>query len=194
MKLLVIDCCIRGELSGTRKLYEAYLKTLGPDIEIERLYLCEQELKPYGMEDITKRTALLEEGNTIHEIFRYAHQFVNADRILIGAPYWDWSFPSLLKVYLEQVSVSGLTFRYEGSKCIGQCRADKILYFSTCGGFVEQTHQGVEYMKEIGSMFGIPEVEAYTVEGLDIEPEKREELLEQGIRRMLEMVKEKNGQ
>ena len=98
MKLLVVDCCIRGNLSGTRKLYEAYLETLPSTVEIERLYLCEEDLRPYRMEDIEKRIALLEAGNTSHEMFHYAHQFVNADRILIAAPYWDWSFPALLKV------------------------------------------------------------------------------------------------
>lgn len=181
MKLLVIDCCIRGEWSGTKRLYESYLDTLGEEVEIERLYLCEEDLQPMLMDAITKRTQLLAEGALDHEMFRYAHQFVGADRILIAAPYWDWSFPSLLKVYLEHVSVSGLTFRYEGADCIGQCRADRILYFATCGGYLTGAHQGVEYMKEIGAMFGIPEVEAYVIEGLDVEPERREERLAQGI-------------
>ena len=54
-----------------------------------------------------QRERLLETGELTHPRFRYAHQFKNADRIVIAAPFWDLSFPALLKVYIENVSVQG---------------------------------------------------------------------------------------
>ncbi len=44
--------------------------------------------------------------------FRYARQFAGADEIVIAAPYWDLSFPSVLKVYLEHICITGITFQY----------------------------------------------------------------------------------
>ena len=43
-----------------------------------------------------------------------------ADEIVIGAPYWDLSFPAALKVYIEHVSVCDIAFHYtEDAQCEG---------------------------------------------------------------------------
>ncbi|MCR4939729.1 MAG: NAD(P)H-dependent oxidoreductase [Treponemataceae bacterium] len=192
MRILVVDCCIRKEKSATRKLLESYLRfrsdgvdAPGGDLtEIERLYLTEEKLVPLTAEDIEHRQSLLDAGNLNDPVFRYAKQFSMADEILIAAPYWDWSFPSLLKVYIEHVSVSGISFIYRGPSPTGLCKAKKIRYFSTCGGFTEGPHEGVSYIRRVGKAFGINEVQEYTIEGLDIDPEKRDEVLASGIERL----------
>lgn len=75
-------------------------------------------------------------------MFCYANQFKAADVIVIAAPYWDLSFPSLLKVYLEHVAIVGITFGYEESGSVGYCHGDKIVYLSTCGGYIEGRSSG----------------------------------------------------
>ena len=55
-KILVIDCCIREEKSATRKLYEKFLSTLKTsDVEIEKLYLMQEDLVPFTNDDIVLR-------------------------------------------------------------------------------------------------------------------------------------------
>lgn len=192
MKVLVVDCCIRKEKSATRKLLESYIQSrvlvgaapYGEAPEIERLYLTEEKLAPLSDEDVEHRLKLLSDGRLDDPIFRYSKQFSSADEILIAAPYWDWSFPSLLKVYMENVSVSGITFVYRGPNPTGLCKAKRILYFSTCGGFTEGPHEGVAYIRRIGRAFGINEVLEYTIEGLDIDPQKREKVLAHGIKKL----------
>lgn len=177
MKLLIVDCCIREEKSATRKLYESYLKSLNrTNWEIEKIYLMHENMLPLTNNDIKLRDKLLQSSNTEHEIFKYAKQFAAADEIIIAAPYWDLSFPSLLRVYFERISVVGITFDYEGTKSIGCCKAGKIIYFSTCGGFINGEHLGVEYVKQLAKVFGINNVEKYIVEGLDIDTTKREKI------------------
>lgn len=177
MKLLIVDCCIREEKSATRKLYESYLKSLNrTNWEIEKIYLMHENILPLTNDDIKLRDKLLQNSNTEHEIFKYAKQFAAADEIIIAAPYWDLSFPSLLRVYFERISVVGITFDYEGTKSIGCCKAGKIIYFSTCGGFINGEHLGVEYVKQLAKVFGINNVEKYIVEGLDIDATKREKI------------------
>lgn len=177
MKLLIVDCCIREEKSATRKLYESYLKSLNrTNWEIEKVYLMHENILPLTNDDIKLRDKLLQSSNTKHEIFKYAKQFAAADEIIIAAPYWDLSFPSLLRVYFERISVVGITFDYEGTKSIGCCKAGKIIYFSTCGGFINGEHLGVEYVKQLAKVFGINNVEKYIVEGLDIDTTKREKI------------------
>ena len=92
-----------------------------------------------------------------------------SDDIVIGVPYWDLSFPAAFKTYLEHVSVCELTFHYtEDARCEGICKAKRITYITTCGGFVEGANFGYEYIVGIAKMFGIPEVRFVAAEGLDI--------------------------
>lgn len=184
MKILVVDCCIRGEESRTKKLYEAFLENVNKEDIIEILNLNHEKLMPMTLEEIYERDRLVKMGEKDHPMFRYANQFKEADTIVIAAPYWDLSFPSLLKVYLEHVAVTGITFGYEESGSVGYCHGDKVFYLSTCGGYIEGRHLGAEYVREFAAMMGIHQFEAFTVEGLDIDPLKAEEMLEDGIYRM----------
>ena len=115
---LFINCCPRGE-SRTEKLARALLKALG---EYEELRLYDEPLHPLGRADIAKRDALLAEKKYDDEMFRYARQFAAADRIVIAAPLWDLSFPAQLKVYLENIYVTGIVTKYsEAGKPVGLC-------------------------------------------------------------------------
>ena len=46
-------------------------------------------------------------------MLRHARQFRDADIVVIAAPYYDLSFPSALKNYLEAICCVGLTFYYD---------------------------------------------------------------------------------
>ena len=56
-------------------------------------------------------------------------------------------FPSILKVYLEHVCVTGITFHYVGYETQGLCKAKKAVYISTAGGFVGAHHLGQGYIR-----------------------------------------------
>lgn len=182
--MLVIDCCIREEESYTRKYYEAYLDKFA-DGDVKIVKLAELSLQPLNRQLLTKRDELCEAGDFENDFFRLVRQFQSADEILIAAPYWDLAFPALLKVYLEWITVNGLTFGYgaDGS-CIGKCRAERLLYFSSCGGYTGGKNLGFEYVKELAAMLGIPRSFAYTIEGMDIDPSRRDVLLKEASDRL----------
>lgn len=188
--MLVIDCCLRGEDSATRRYYQAYLEAAAPE-RVEMVELARLGLRPLDWETLALRDRLSAEGRFDHVLFHLARQFRDAEEILIAAPFWDLSFPSLLKVYLEQVSVAGLTFGYtQEGQCVGHCRARRLLYFSTCGGYVGEEHLGFAYVKALGAMLGIPECVPYILEGLDIDPAQRETVLAEGILRLRSQLAE----
>ncbi|MBR1938767.1 MAG: NAD(P)H-dependent oxidoreductase [Spirochaetales bacterium] len=181
MKLLVIDACVRGDESGTRRFYTRYLESLkDEDIEVSLLDLAKADLKPYTKEEIYFRDSLSSEEKEKHEICAFAREFRDADEILVAAPYWDLSFPSCLKVYLEKVSTVGVTFLATEKGYEGLCKAKKARYFTTAGGIVT-AHLGYEYVRTLFKMFGIEETELYTIEGLDLDKNKREQYLTEGI-------------
>ena len=188
--MLVIGCCLRGEDSATRRYYQAYLEAATPE-RVEMVELARLGLRPLDWETLALRDRLSAEGRFDHVLFHLARQFREVEEILIAAPFWDLSFPSLLKVYLEQVSVAGLTFGYtQEGQCVGHCRARRLLYFSTCGGYVGEEHLGFAYVKALGAMLGIPECVPYILEGLDIDPAQRETVLAEGILRLRSQLAE----
>lgn len=43
---------------------------------------------------------------------QYLDEFLSSDIVVIGAPMYNFSFPSQLKAWLDRLSVAGKTFRY----------------------------------------------------------------------------------
>ena len=121
--LLYVDCCIRREASRTRKLAEAFLNSLPEGWRVEKVTLMDEPLLPLMEGGFVQRDELLQKGDFSHRRFDYAWQFQKADAILIAAPFYDLSIPALLKVYIENVSVDGITFECDAQGLRGACRA-----------------------------------------------------------------------
>ena len=108
-------------------------------------------------------------GDFSSPVFDPAKEFASADTIVIAVPFWDLSFPSVLKRYLEQVCVSGLTFCYENDLPKGLCRAKKLWYVTTAGGPIYSEDFGYGYVKALAqTFFGIGECRFIKAEGLDM--------------------------
>lgn len=165
--ILFINACVR-ENSRTDELAQYLLGNL--DGQVQTVCLTEENIKPLDCELLAKRDQLLRNGNTDDEFFALARQFAAADTIVIAAPYWDLMFPSMLKVYLENITVCGITFRYS-EKGIPQslCKAQKLYYVTTSGGFIGDNNFGFDYIRAVASgFFGISDVKFFSAEGLDI--------------------------
>ncbi len=185
-KALYIDCCIRGGQSRTRQLAEAFLAAYGAreDVQIERLTLMDEPILPLQGGFFWQRERLLACGALEHPRFRYAHQFRQAERIIIAAPFWDLSFPALLKIYIENLCVQGITFDCdEQNGCFGVCRAEKMLFLTTRGGALEGSgmDNGTKYLQDMAKFFGIPAFDYVAADGLDLGLEPAEEILRRAI-------------
>ncbi|MBQ9954427.1 MAG: NAD(P)H-dependent oxidoreductase [Eggerthellaceae bacterium] len=182
MTTLFVNACIRGERSRTLRLCREYLEGLE---DVQEVNLVDLKLPAlYDVDFVDHRAKLEADGKLDDPMFDLAKQFAEADEIVIGAPYWDLSFPAALKVYIEHVSVCEVTFHYtEDSRCEGLCKAKRLVYLTTGGGPVKPTNFGYEYLCGIAKMFGIPETafacaEFLDVVGIDVEAKMAEALEE----------------
>ena len=170
-KLLFLNACIDRERSRTLRIARAAVSVLEDrGYETEEIVLEDEYVLPMTTEILGKRNTLLKEGRYDNPMFSNARTFRNADRIIIAAPFWDFGFPSVLKTYLESVSCPGITYRYtpEG-ELIGLCRAERITYITTRGGFVsDEKDLGFATIGELGNYFGIPEVDCISANAMDI--------------------------
>lgn len=173
MKVLFVNACIRGEASRTRKLCRAGLEEIRkkyPDAVIEELCLDGEEIRPLHSDTLAQRHALETAGEFDDPMFRYAHQFAEADCIVIGAPYWEYQFPALLRCWVEHISVGGLTFGYgEDGRPHGLCKGDRILYITTAGGPILDRNCGFDYLKTLFSnMMGFTKFDCVAAECTDV--------------------------
>ena len=166
-KILFINACVRP-CSRTLELAETLLQKLKGDVEEVRLY--EMSLPVLDLNVMTQRDLAAQKNDFSDPVFDAAKQFAAADIIVIAAPYWDLMFPAVLKTYLENITVSGITFRYSSQgRPESLCKAKYLHYVTTAGGFIGQNDFGFSYVKALAqNFFEIPEVNRYAAEGLDI--------------------------
>lgn len=181
MKALFINACVRRE-SRTALLCTEYMAKHWQNAEVTELDLNEMKLAALDRAGLARRSHDEDAAKLDGPAFRLAHDFAEADEILIGAPYWDCSFPALLKIYLEHVCVTGVTFGYgEDGTPVGLCRAGKLTYITTAGGYLPEPSSVELHMQELCHMLGINTLEFHKAEGLDIQGNDVTEILDRAL-------------
>ena len=179
-QILWIDACARQN-SRTRLLAQKVLEKLDGRVTERNLY--REQLFPLEWEQVERRGRCVAAGDLSAPLLQYATEFAAADEIVVAAPYWDLSFPAILKVYFEHVTITGVTFRYspEGIP-IGLCRAKRLFYITTAGGPIAGRNLGFDYVKALAAAFyGIPQVRCFQAENLDIQGADAAGILQQAI-------------
>ena len=179
--ILLVNACVRKE-SRTKRLADALIEKL--EGEVEEVKLWEAEFPAADEAFLQKRDALIAGEEWSHPMFEHARQFAAADKIVVAAPYWDLSFPAVLKQYFEQVNVTDITFRYTPEGIPEPlCKAKRLFYVMTAGGTFAPEKYGYGYVKALAqSFYGIDNVELIKAVGLDIDGADEERIMEKAMR------------
>lgn len=166
-QILFINSCVRPT-SRTLQLAQHLLSQL--DGDITEISLEKEGITSLDWPTLQLRDELLAKKDFSHPLLRYAHQFAQADTIVVAAPYWDLAFPATLRTYLEAVTVCGITFGYtpEGVPQ-GFCNAKHLYYVTTAGGPIGENNWGYDYVRSLcRTFYGIPETHCFQAENLDV--------------------------
>ena len=152
-------------------------------MKYEQLDLATMDFKPLAGEFFEAREKLLAAGNREHERFRYAHQFAEADLLLIAAPFWDLSVPAIVKLYIENISVEGITFGCDETGMYGLCKAKECIFFTTRGSVYGDgdLEHGASYLRALCKMYGVDCFTCICAEGIDAFPDKQDEIMKQAL-------------
>ncbi len=175
MQILYINACVRST-SRTAGLAQHFLQAVQmqhPDCTITELALDAMHLQPLTNSTLAQRDRFSTVPDFTPPLFDLAHQFAQADRIVIAAPFWEMSYPAVLRIYLELVSVCGITFRYDAQgHPIGMCKADKLVYITTRGGIASGElaflEHALPHLRTLCMLYGIGNMQEIVAEGLDI--------------------------
>lgn len=181
--LLVIDSCINRQTSRTEKLANSLIEKLLPlGYKEKRVILEEENIGHLDSKKFLERDALIRKGDYSHSFFKYAKELADADIVVIAAPYWDFSFPTLLKEWIEAVSAMGICYNYdEYGASHGLAKAEALFYVSTAGGAVKEVDFGYLEIKSLAERIGITKVEEVLIENIDIVGNDPHKMLEEKI-------------
>lgn len=178
--ILFINACVWEE-SRTKRIADHLLDML--DGPVEEVRLKDVRFPVVDMEFLDRRDRLKETGDYSDPIFDFGKQFASADIIVVAAPYWDLSFPAVLKAYFEQINVLGVTFEYtDTGEVTGLCKADKLYYVTTSGGTFAPDEYGYGYVEALAkNYYGISETELIKAVGLDMVGADAEQIVRECI-------------
>lgn len=187
MTILFVNACMRGEDSRTLQLCRAFLSRVMA--KIDDITVVEHDLTSAPLQSVTADTLALKEPLCDqyawdHPMFERACEFQAADAVVIGAPYWDMSFPSVLKVWVENMYVRNLTFRYDNDQSVGLCRGQESFYITTAGSPIGMHDWGAGYMRAVLQTLGIPEFTSISAEALDLATSDADAIMRDAITRV----------
>jgi FMN-dependent NADH-azoreductase len=180
-QVLYIQSSIFGE-NGQSSQLAAYLideiKTKNPDAEIITRDVVADNL-PHIDSNIAgafftpeadrnaEQQAIVERSDALIE------ELKAADSVIIGLPMYNFSVPSQLKAYFDQIARAGVTFKYTETGAQGLI-ANKPVYLMAARGGV---HKGIDdneitYVEQFLAFLGLTDTKTVYAEGLNMGEEQ----------------------
>ncbi|WP_213958632.1 FMN-dependent NADH-azoreductase [Variovorax sp. dw_954] len=180
MKLLHVDSSVLGANSVSRLLSAeivAEWRKANPQATVDYLDLAVDTPNHFTADAIGIKTGLQAEPteaqrfeNAVSE--RLVSQFLAADVIVIGAPFYNFTIPTQLKAWIDRIAQIGRTFKYTDKGPVGLAGGKTVIVASSRGGMYSTSEGGQamehqeSYLKVIFGFFGITDVRFVRAEGL----------------------------
>lgn len=99
-----------------------------------------------------------------------------AELVVIGAPMYNFTIPSVLKAWVDQVARAGVTFKYTDTGSVGLLQNKQVVVMATMGGFHEtgKSDHLSPYLKTMLGFLGLTNVEIVIAPGLNMGAEQRQ--------------------
>lgn len=134
-----------------------------------------------------------DEQAKVSRLAELVDQFTAADKYVFVTPLWNFSFPPVMKAYLDAVAVAGKTFKYTQEGPVGLLTDKKALHIQARGGYYSEgpaasMEMGHRYIETMMNFFGVPSTESLFLEGHNANPEKAQEIKENGMARAKDLA------
>ena len=176
MTILHIDSSITGENSVSRVISRSVvdqLEALNKGAEVVRRDLAAAPLPHLTLAGLADSTVV--------------DEFLAADIVVVGAPMYNFGVPSVLKAWIDRISIAGVTFRYTEKGPVGLSGGKRVVIASTRGGlyaegspFAAMDFQEA-YLRAVFAFLGVTDVEVVRAEGLNLGPEQRQAAMQAAL-------------
>ena len=191
MQLLHIDSAITGAHSVSRQLTAqivAAYQANHPGTQVSYLDLVADAPAHFTMDAMAPRTGqtdglseVQKRENAVSE--RLVSQFLAADVVVIGAPFYNFSIPTQLKAWIDRIAQPGRTFQYTANGPEGLAKGKTVIIASTRGGVYSTSEGGramehqESYLQTVLGFFGVTDVRFVRAEGVGMGPDAKNQAL-----------------
>ena len=172
MTILHLDSSPRGERSHSRQLTRAFVQELQQTHTGSTVVYRDLGHNPPSHVDETWIAATYSDPSThgpdhiaaLKESEELIAEMVNADLIVVGVPMYNFSIPSTLKAYIDQIVRPGRTFAYPSYEGLVTGKKMFLLQARGGGGYgageqMEQVNHQDTYLRAIFGLIGIKDIE-----------------------------------
>jgi FMN-dependent NADH-azoreductase len=186
-----------------KEFIEAY-REANPSDEVIHVDLYQQNI-PQIDADVFSGWGKLRSGTSFNELSaeeqakvarlgEIVDQFVAADKYVFVSPMWNFSFPPILKAYIDAVCLAGKTFKYTETGPVGLLVDKKAIHIQASGGVYSEGpaagfESGHSYLKKIMQFLGVPSFEGIFVEGMAAMPNEADAIKAKAISKAKEAAK-----
>ncbi|MFD0620952.1 FMN-dependent NADH-azoreductase [Paenibacillus sp. GCM10027629] len=134
------------------------------------------------------------ERSKVARLNEIVDQYVAADKYVYVTPMWNFSFPPILKAYIDAICVAGKTFKYTENGPVGLLPNKKAFHIQASGGIYSEgpaaaMEYGHSYLQKIMQFHGVPSFEGIFVEGMGAMPDQAQSIKEKAITKAKEAAK-----
>lgn len=179
MKLLHLDSSALGTHSVTRELSAAIVARWQD--AVDDLTVDYRDLDADPLPHLTGRSLAKADAAEAETAEATLQQFLDADVVVIGAPFYNFSIPSTLKAWIDRVAVAGRTFRYTAEgKPEGLAGGKRMIIASGRGGLYGDNSPAdfqEAYLRQVFGFLGVTDLEIVRAEGVAYSPQHRADAL-----------------
>lgn len=124
----------------------------------------------------------------LSRISELVDQFVAADKYVFVTPIWNYSYPPVMKSYIDSICIAGKTFKYlPDIGRVGLLSDKKAVHIQASGSFLSpgsddaNLEMGHRHLKVMMEFFGIPDFKGIFVEGMAAKPDQEPAIKEKAI-------------
>jgi len=208
-KVLVINSSARSLKSQSRKLTEVFIdhwKSIhtNPIITFRELgntdvpHINESWIAAAFKPEATRSE---EEIEALKTSDTYISELKEADVIVLGSPMYNWSIPSALKAYIDQIVRVNETWKFNSANMqnqyIGLLKNKTVFLLLSRGsegyekgGFNEHMDFQSNYLKTVFNIIGVSNIHMVTINGESFDAEKFKESIDkshQNVKELIEM-------
>ena len=135
-----------------------------------------------------------EEMSKVSAMGQNLDEFLSADKYIFVAPLWNFGVPPVLKAYIDNVLITGKTFKYTENGPVGLLKDKKALYIQASGGVYSNPQMapyehGFSHLKIALGFIGISDLHSLLIEGVNMAADGGKEIRDRFVEKALELGK-----
>lgn len=206
MNVLVVKANNRPASEGvSSKMYDVFMDNIGTEANVKTFDVFKEDMPYFGQDffDAMQKSAQAEELNDIEQrILTAANKamdaFLEADTVVFAFPLWNKTIPAPLQTFIDYIYRAGVTFKYTAAGPEGLVPEKKVIILNARGGVystpeMAPSEMSVNYVRMIMNFFGIEDIEEVIIEGHNMYPDRAQEIIAEGMKRVEETAKTLNA-